>query len=226
MRFQNERRMDFPPPLSLEQTIAYFRLVKQGNKKATRTLIESNLRLVIVEAYAFLLKIKDSNYNVDFDDVCSIGTIGLIKAVKKFDVERGIKFSTYATKCIQNELLTYVEKEDRRGKGRFKFHSLERIVTGLDNNQKEITLDIKSKEPSIEDGYEQKEQSELVRQSLTVLSEEEKEVIMLYFGLDEKGPMSQQEITTVVGRSQAYISKVKTRSLGKMKRYCEERNIY
>lgn len=202
----------FDKPLSPNEEKFYIEEYEKGSVEAKNILIEKNLRLVahIVKKYASSCK--------DSEDLISIGTIGLIKAVSSYNSSKNVKLATYAAKCIDNEILMYL----RAGK---KYNSdlyLEEPI-GNDNEGNEIVmLDIISgSTEDIEESIYKKQQIEILFNKLDVLDEREKEIIIMRYGLFNTDEMTQIEIAKKMGISRSYVSRIEKKALEKLKKCFE-----
>ncbi len=194
----------FPKPLSKKEEEKYLILYKQGNISARNKLVEHNLRLV-----AHVIKKYYSNLN-DQDDLVSIGTIGLIKAIDSFNLNKGIKLSSYAARCIENEVLMFF----RSGKKNAQDISLnEPIETDKEGNALTL-IDMMATEDSIIDDLDIKIKSEkLYKYIQEVLNERERNIIELRYGLNGKIPLTQREIAESLKISRSYVSRIEKKSL-------------
>ncbi len=194
----------FPKPLSAKDEKKYLELYKDGDLNARNKLIEHNLRLV-----AHIIKKYYSNSN-DQDDLVSIGTIGLIKAVDTFDSSKGIRLSSYASRCIENEVLMFF----RNGKKSAQDISMnEPIDTDKEGNALTL-MDVMSVEDSIIDDLDIKIKSEkLYKYIYEILSPRERTIIELRYGLNGKIPLTQREVAQLLKISRSYVSRIEKRSL-------------
>ncbi|MBQ2897387.1 MAG: RNA polymerase sporulation sigma factor SigK [Clostridia bacterium] len=199
----------FPKPLSAKQEKEALERLKNGDTTARNLLIEKNLRLV-----AFIAK-KYSSQNYDADDLISIGTIGLIKAINTFDQNKGIRLATYASRCIDNEILMVI----RNGKKLMNEVSLEEPI-GIDKEGNEISfIDIIAKDDddvieSVEIGTQVKKMYSAIE---NVLDEREKKVIMYRYGLNNFEEKTQREIAKLLGISRSYVSRIEKKALKKLR---------
>ena len=203
----------FPKPLSAKDEKKYLDLYKNGDMDARNKLIEHNLRLV-----AHIIKKYYSNLN-DQDDLVSIGTIGLIKAVDTFDASKGIRLSSYAARCIENEVLMFF----RNGKKSAQDISMnEPIDTDKEGNALTL-MDIMSVEDSIIDELDIKIKSEKLYKYISeVLSPREKTIIELRYGLNNKTPLTQREVAKLLKISRSYVSRIEKRALHLLnKKFCK-----
>ena len=187
----------FPQPLSEKEEKKYLDEMKQGDKRARSKLIEHNLRLV-----AHIVKKYYSSTN-DQDDLVSIGTIGLIKAIDSFDLSKGIRLSSYAARCIENEVLMFFRNSKKSAQD---VSMNEPIDTDKDGNAL-VLMDVMSVEDCIIDELDTKIKSEkLLSYMDEVLSDREKRVILLRYGLDGNQQLAQREVAKILGISRSYVS--------------------
>ncbi len=201
----------FPKPLSEKQERLYIERMRQGDKAARRLLIEHNLRLV-----AHIIK-KYYGKQGEQDDLVSIGTIGLIKAIDTFKPERGIRLSSYASRCIENEILMHF----RAAKKTAQDVSLnETIDTDKDGNPLTL-MDIMAVDDSILDDLDLKLNTQkLGRYIDEALTPREKTVIVLRYGLGGRKPMTQKSVAKLLNISRSYVSRIETKALKQLrKRY-------
>ena len=199
----------FPDPLSKEDEEKYIKLLLDGDTLARNMLIEHNLRLVAHISKKFETK------NVDSDDLISIGTIGLIKGIDSFSSKHGTKITTYCARCIENEILMHF----RSNKRNFNNISLDDPI-GYDKDGNDITiLDIlKTPKPDyIEDMY-QKDNIVLLNEYLNILSDREKEIVEMRYGLNNRDEQTQKEIAKILGISRSYVSRIEKRAITKVLR--------
>jgi len=197
-----------PPPLSKEREREIMEEISQGNTQNRDLLIIHNLRLVVYIAKKFETKTTST------EDLVSIGTIGLMKAVKTFNPEKNIKLATYASRCIENEILMHLRKVNNM-KSEISFD--EPLSVDWDGN--ELTLrDVLGTEP--DDVYEDIEYSDEKRLLISVvetLPDKEKELMIKRFGLYGEEPKTQKQLADLMGISQSYISRLEKRILEKLK---------
>ena len=197
----------FPEPLSKDEEEHYIALLKKGNKDARNKLIEHNLRLV-----AHIVK-KYDNFKEDQDDLISIGTIGLIKGIDSFNENKGVRITTYAARCIENEILMYF----RSNKKNMNNISLNDQI-GYDKDGNEITfIDVLKEEEhdNLED-INLRNNIELLKEYIKVLNPREKEIITLRYGLGNNDEYTQKEIAKRLKISRSYVSRIEKRALVKM----------
>ena len=198
----------FPEPLSSEEEKNCLERLKLGDDEARNLLIERNLRLV-----AHVCK-KYSNSNVDQDDLISIGTIGLIKGINSFNVDKGSKLSTYVSRCIQNEVLMHLRSTKKLNAEVYLNEPI-----GKDKDDNVITLQevLENDERSIEEIVDLKFKiKKLYNKMKEVLKEREKTIIELRFGLNGVKPKTQHEIAEEMGISRSYVSRIETKAIGKL----------
>ncbi len=194
----------FPKPLSQKEERLYLEQMKKGDDHARNKLIEHNLRLV-----AHIIK-KYYGTKCEQDDLVSIGTIGLIKAINTFDPDKKIRLSSYASRCIENEILMHlraVKKTER------DISLNETIDTDKDGNPLTL-MDIMSVDDNILDDLDMKLNSKKLGQYINEeLSGREKTVIILRYGLNGKKPMTQKEVAGLLDISRSYVSRIETKAL-------------
>ncbi|MBM7584764.1 RNA polymerase sporulation-specific sigma factor [Bacillus pakistanensis] len=197
----------FPQPLSSSEEKKYLRKMVEGDEHARNTLIEHNLRLV-----AHIVK-KFENTGEDPEDLISIGTIGLIKAIESYSEGKGTKLATYAARCIENEILMHL-RALKKTKKDVSLHD----PIGQDKEGNEISLiDIlKSDADDVIDTIQLNMELEKVKKYICVLDDREKEVVIGRFGLDLKEEKTQREIAKELGISRSYVSRIEKRALMKM----------
>ena len=199
---------NFPPPLSAEEERRLFVAKDNGDKPARDKLIEHNLRLV-----SHIIKKYYSSY-AQPDELLSIGSLGLIKAVDSFKSEFGTKFATYGAKCIQNEILMFF----RSKKKALNEVSINDTID-IDKDGNPLTyLDIISVEENIAEQLDQKLYFERIRELVdTVLDQRESEIIVLRYGLKGYNPKTQREVAKHLNISRSYVSRIEKKSLEKLK---------
>lgn len=201
----------FPKPLNEKEEKNYLERLKDGDIEAKRILVERNLRLV-----AHIVKKYSSNYqnSKEMDDLISIGTIGLIKAIDSFDTSKGIRLATYAAKCIDNEILMFF-RNNKKTKGEVFLQD----PIGVDKEGNEICLiDILSSDSdsvleTVENSLQVKE---LYKKMSDVLSTREKEIIQMRYGLLDGDIKTQREIAGILGISRSYVSRIEKKALKKL----------
>lgn len=199
----------FPEPLSKEEEEKYIESYLKGDQDARNKLIEHNLRLV-----AHIVKKYDSNKE-DTDDLISIGTIGLIKGIDSFSNSKGTKITTYCARCIENEILMYFRSNNKN----LKNVSLNESV-GFDKDGNEITiLDIlKAPKPDYVDEINKKDNIKLLKDYMGILTDREKEIIIMRYGLNNTEEQTQKKIAKELKISRSYVSRIEKRALTKILR--------
>jgi len=198
-----------PPPLKKEEETALIARLGEGDEEAKSILIERNLRLVVYIAKRF------ENTGINIEDLISIGTIGLIKAVSTFKAEKNIKLATYASRCIENEILMHLRKTARE-RGEVSFD--EPLNTDWDGNELLLSDILGTEEDVVEKPLEEDVDRQLLSQALDRLEDRERVIITLRFGLDGKREQTQKEVADLLGISQSYISRLEKRIIQRLKR--------
>ena len=204
----------FPEPLSSEEEKNCLERLKAGDDEARNLLIERNLRLV-----AHVCK-KYSNSNVDQDDLISIGTIGLIKGINSFNVDKGSKLSTYVSRCIQNEVLMHLRSTKKLNAEVYLNEPI-----GKDKDDNVITLQevLENDDKNIEDVVDTKFKiKNLYNKMKEILKDREKTILELRFGLNGAKPKTQNEIADMMGISRSYVSRIETKAIGKLSKELKE----
>ncbi len=203
----------FPEPLSLEEEQKYVKLFESGDLEAKNILIEKNLRLV-----AHIAK-KYSSNNSNLDDLISIGTIGLIKGINSFNSSKGVKLSTYVSRCIDNEILMYIRSTKKLNSEVFLNEPI-----GKDKDDNVVTLQevLENDEKTIEDEIDLKLKTKLLKEKMDEnLSEREKYIINMRFGLLGNKPQTQNQIADSLGISRSYVSRIETKAIEKLSKEFE-----
>ena len=197
-----------PPPLKKEIEEDLVRRSNTGDIEARNKLIEHNLRLVV-----FLAK-KYDNTMYDLEDLVSIGTIGLIKGIKTYKLDKNIKLATYASRCIDNEILMFL----RKNKKRMSEVSFEDPVN-LDSEGNELHIEdiFGTEEDLVEKSIECKDDKALLQEEVKKLDERDKEIIELRYGLSGKKELTQKELAEKLKISQSYISRIEKKVIKKLK---------
>ncbi len=203
-----EQLQSFPPPLSKEDEAEMFRRMRDGDKKARDILIERNLRLV-----SHIIKKYYSSYP-NIDELISVGSLGLIKAVDSFKSEYGTRFATYGAKCVQNEILMYF-----RSTKKLQCEVSINDTIDVDKDGNPLTyLDIISVDEDIAGEIDMSIHTERVRRLVEeVLDEREREIIILRYGLCGYKPLTQREVASHLGISRSYVSRIEKRALEKLR---------
>lgn len=197
-----------PPPLTREEEVALMRQANQGDSAARATLIERNLRLVVYISRKF------ENTGISIEDLISIGAIGLIKAVNSFDPDKNIKLATYASRCIENEILMVLRKTSRL---KLEVSFDEPLNTDWDGNEL-LLSDILGTEPDlVSKGIDADTERQMLHSAIQTLNAREKHIVGLRYGIGEGREHTQKEVADMMGISQSYISRLEKRIIGKLR---------
>lgn len=205
-----------PPPLEKEEEERMFLLHKGGSKRARDKLIEHNLRLVVYVAKKF------EGSGVSIEDLISIGTIGLIKAVNTFDSEKNIKLATYASRCIENEILMYLRKVNHR---KLDISLDEPLNIDWDGNELLLSDVLGSDGLEINDNLELEDERRILYECMDGLTERERLIMNMRFGMCGYEEKTQKEVADELGISQSYISRLEKRIISKLKRDIEKQTF-
>lgn len=197
-----------PEPLSKEDEFKYVSLSMNNDKNARNILIEHNLRLVV-----FLAK-KYDNTGTDLEDLVSIGTIGLIKAVNTYRLDKNIKLATYASRCIDNEILMYLRKTKRK-KSEVSFE--DSLSYDSDGNELHLEDVLGTEKDIVTRGLDDELDRNLMINEIEKLAPRDKEIIELRYGLNKKKEMTQKDVASLLGISQSYISRIEKKVIKKLK---------
>jgi RNA polymerase sporulation-specific sigma factor len=198
-----------PPPLSGDEELALLGRLQVGDDSVKNTLIERNLRLVVYIARKF------DNTGIWVEDLVSIGTIGLIKAVKTFDPTKKIKLATYASKCIENEILMFLRRSART---RSEVSFDEPLNKDWEGNELLLSDVMGTENDIIYRGLEEEVDRVLLRKAMTKLTGREKRIMELRFGLKDGRERTQKEVADLLGISQSYISRLEKRIFKRLKK--------
>jgi RNA polymerase sporulation-specific sigma factor len=198
-----------PPPLEKEAESAALAALEEGDEKARALLIEHNLRLVVYLSRHF------ENTGVNIEDLISIGTIGLIKAVNTFNSAKNIKLATYASRCIENEILMYLRK---RGAQRSELSFDEPLNTDWDGNELLLSDILGTDGDEVSRPLEDDAEKAMLRRAVAALSDREREIISLRFGLKSGREYTQKEVADLLGISQSYISRLEKKIIERLRR--------
>ena len=201
-----------PTPLSREEEGELMERLQQGDQRARQTLIEHNLRLVVYIARRF------ENTGINIEDLISIGTIGLIKAVGTYQPARSIKLATYASRCIENEILMYLRKSSNR---RQDASIDEPLNTDNDGNELLLMDVLTSDDPQVGEELERSAERAALRTAVERLAPRERRIMELRFGLNHESEHTQKEVADTLGISQSYISRLEKRILKRLRRELE-----
>ena len=201
----------FLSPLTPEEEKECIERMKEGDLKAKHQLIEHNLRLVVYIAKKF------DNTGVGVEDLISIGTIGLMKAINTFNPTKNIKLATYASRCIENEILMYLR---RNNKTKLEVSIDEPLNVDWDGNELLLSDILGTSEDIIYKDIEKEVDRSLLRKALETLSEREQTIIRLRFGIDDKlgQELTQKEVADLLGISQSYISRLEKKIMKRLKK--------
>jgi len=198
-----------PAPLSAEEEAELMERFSTDGEAVRRTLIEHNLRLVVYIAKRF------DNTGVNIEDMISIGTIGLIKAINTYDPMRKIKLATYASRCIENEILMYLRKTVQR---RGEISIDEPLNTDWDGNELLLSDILGTDSDLVMRGLEEEADRSLLYNAMDKLSERERQIIDMRYGLRGNTERTQKEVADILGISQSYISRLEKKIIGRLKR--------
>ncbi|MCD8509642.1 MAG: RNA polymerase sporulation sigma factor SigE [Bacillus sp. (in: Bacteria)] len=198
-----------PPPLTKEEEAYLLEKLPSGDDSVRSVLIERNLRLVVYIARKF------ENTGINIEDLISIGTIGLIKAVNTFDPEKKIKLATYASRCIENEILMYLR---RNNKIRSEVSFEEPLNIDWDGNELLLSDVLGTEEDIITKGIEDKVDRKLLVKALEALNDREKQIMELRFGLAGGEEKTQKDVADMLGISQSYISRLEKRIIKRLRK--------
>ena len=198
-----------PPPLKGQQEQAALEALELGDERAKQTLVEHNLRLVVYIARRF------ENTGINIEDLISIGTIGLMKAIGTYRLEKKIKLATYASRCIENEILMYIRKTANQTAE----ISLDEPIN-MDGEGNELLLSdiLGTDEDTISRPLEEDVDKAILRQALETLPPREQEIVFLRYGLEGRRELTQKEVAQTMGISQSYISRLEKRILQRLRK--------
>ena len=197
-----------PEPLSREEETKYVELSMQGDEQARAKLIEHNLRLVV-----FLSK-KYENTGIDLEDLVSIGTIGLIKGVNTYKLDKNIKLATYASRCIDNEILMYLRKNKKR---RTEISFEDSLSYDGEGNELHLEDVLGTDADIVTKGLEEETEKKLLYQEIAKLKGRDKEIMILRYGLFGQKEKTQKEVATMLNISQSYISRIEKKVIKHLK---------
>ena len=202
-----------PPPLTKAEEEVIMQQISEGDEKAREPLIVHNLRLVVYIAKKF------ENSNVNIEDLISIGTIGLIKAVNTFSPERKIKLATYASRCIENEILMFLRKTTQN---KYEISIEEPLSTDWDGNELLLSDILGSESDTVSADIEQEAEISQLMEAVSRLNTREAMIMELRFGLNGSKEHTQKEVADLLGISQSYISRLEKKIIGKLKQDLEK----
>lgn len=197
-----------PAPLSKEEELEYVIKAENGDLFARSKLIEHNLRLVV-----FLSK-KYENTGVDLEDLVSIGSIGLIKGIKTYKPNKNIKLATYASRCIDNEILMFLRKNKRR---RSEVSFEDSLSYDAEGNELHLEDILGTDSDIVTKGIEDENDKKLMYKEIAKLNDRDKEIMILRYGLFNHKEMTQKEVAEKLGISQSYISRIEKKVIKKLK---------
>ncbi|MCH5300578.1 MAG: RNA polymerase sporulation sigma factor SigE [Ruminococcus sp.] len=204
---------NLPAPLTKEEELKVMEKIVQGEEQYREKLIVHNLRLVVYIAKKF------ESTNINVEDLVSIGTIGLIKAVNTFSPERNIKLATYASRCIENEILMFLRKTSQQ---KHEVSIDEPLNTDWDGNEL-LLCDVLGSDPDIINrGIETKLEASLLLQAVSKLNKRECEIMELRFGLNGKKEHTQKQVADILGISQSYISRLEKKIIKRLRSELEK----
>lgn len=205
-----ENTGSFPKPLSAAEEREALERMKNGDSSARDLLVEHNLRLV-----AHIIKKYYSNYS-DQDDLISIGTIGLIKAVESFNPDKGTRLATYASRCVENEILMYFRNQKKTSQDVSMNEPID-----YDSEGNPLTLsEIIFTDDTVIDDIDRKMKIEKLRRAVdSIKDKREKEIIVRRYGLDGSFPLTQREIAKELGISRSYVSRIEKKALGQLRKF-------
>ena len=194
-----------PEPLTKEEEIKY---VSLNTEEAKHKLIEHNLRLVV-----FLAK-KYENTGVDLEDLVSIGSIGLIKAINTYNLDKNIKLATYASRCIDNEILMFLRKNKKR---RGELSLEDSLSYDAEGNELHLEDVLGTEENIVTRGIEEETEKRLLYEEINKLSKRDKEIMTLRYGLNNTKEMTQKDVAEYLGISQSYISRIEKKVINRLR---------
>ena len=198
-----------PPPLKGQQEQAALEALEQGDEGAKQTLVEHNLRLVVYIARRF------ENTGINIEDLISIGTIGLIKAIGTYRLDKNIRLATYASRCIENEILMYIRKTANQ---KTEISLDEPINMDCEGNELLLSDILGTDEDTISRPLEEDVDKKVLRQALETLPPREQEIVFLRYGLEGRKELTQKEVAQTMGISQSYISRLEKRILQRLRK--------
>ncbi len=197
-----------PPPLSKEDELKYLIRAKTGDEEARNILIEHNLRLVV-----FLAK-KYENTTYDIEDLVSIGSIGLIKGINTYKIDKNIKLATYASRCISNEILMFLRKNKRK---KAEVSLEDALNYDAEGNELHLEDILGTDADLVPNEYEKQVDKEILSKEIEDLQDRDKEIMTLRYGLNNTKEYTQKEVAEILGISQSYISRIEKKVIRKLK---------
>lgn len=202
-----------PPPLTAEEETDILSRLDE-DESLRRVLVERNLRLVVYIARKF------ENTGVGLEDLISIGTIGLIKAANTFRADKNIKLATYASRCIENEILMYIRKSQNQ---KLELSLEAPLSADWDGNELILSDVLGSDEENVGKRLEDEEEKSVIAEAVALLGDREREIIELRFGLGGRREMTQKEVADMLGISQSYISRLEKKTINRLKEQIENK---
>jgi RNA polymerase sporulation-specific sigma factor len=198
-----------PPPLKGQQELDALEALERGEAEAKQLLIEHNLRLVVYIARRF------ENTGTNLEDLISIGSIGLIKAISTYRLDKNIKLATYASRCIENEILMHIRKTSSQ---KAEISLDEPINMDYDGNELLLSDILGTDEDVVTGRLEEAVDLQLLRQALRELPDREREIILMRYGLEGRKELTQKEVAQKMGISQSYISRLEKRIMLRLRK--------
>ncbi len=208
---------NLPPPLTKEEEETVFAALEKGDPKAKNTVIEHNLRLVVYIAKKF------ESTGIGIEDLISIGTIGLIKAVNTFIPSKGIKLATYASRCIENEILMFIRKTQPQ---KNEVSIDEPLNVDWDGNELLLSDVLGTESDCVSHSIEQDAERRVLNSAVDKLGEREHKIMVLRFGLQGEKEHTQKEVADLIGISQSYISRLEKKIIVKLRRELEKTAMF
>jgi len=197
-----------PPPLSIEEETKYLILTRDGDMEARNKLIEHNVRLVV-----FLAK-KYENTGYDLEDLVSIGSIGLIKGINTYKMDKNIKLATYCSRCIANEILMFLRKNKKR---RTEISFEDALNYDAEGNELHLEDILGTDEDIVYKEFESKIDKLALERELNLLTDRERHIMKLRYGLNNTEEYTQKEVANMLGISQSYISRIEKKVIKRLK---------
>ena len=196
-----------PPPLDKDKELEYLIKAKQGDIEARNILIEHNLRLVV-----FLAK-KYENTGFDIEDLVSIGSIGLIKGINTYKIDKNIRLATYASRCIANEILMFLRKNKRK---KIEISLEDTLNYDAEGNELHLEDILGTEDDVVPNELENNMNKEILQKEIEILDDREKEIMTLRYGLNNTEEYTQKEVADMLGISQSYISRIEKKIIRKL----------
>jgi len=198
-----------PPPLSKKEEMELLQRLKEQDDEARKKLVEKNLRLVVYIAKKF------ENSGVNIEDLISIGTIGLMKAINSFNIDKNIKLATYASRCIENEILMHLRKVQRT---KTEISIDEPINVDGEGNDLSLVDILGSDNDTVYKEVEESDNRKVLRRAIMSLNDREKMIMELRYGFEGKDELTQKEVADKLGISQSYISRIEKKVINRLKK--------